>query len=182
VSGERNPLAADRRIGIVISVPIGTPPVVEISIGGDTTTTVEVPFLRTYEPVIGDVVIVLSVGPDHLVIGSAATGPLTVGTPIPLLGTYDPLVPIRRFWKRATGTSDGTNGLISGIWAPPETAMSIMNCTPCQVDGGTMSALWALRRDLSSLSNLVWQSHTFAGAPVISKAYDLTMTIDYQPA
>jgi hypothetical protein len=65
-------LTAIRRRGTVNSWSVGPPPRVNINLGGDTANPMDVPFLDSYIPSIGDEVVTASVGGDHIVIGSLA--------------------------------------------------------------------------------------------------------------
>lgn len=62
-------LLASRRAGTVTAVNTGPPATVTITLGGDTTTTYDAPYLESYRPVVGDTVAVLSSQGAHLVLG-----------------------------------------------------------------------------------------------------------------
>lgn len=70
-----HPLTPTRRIGQVISISWTPAPTVEVAIGGDTSTTVFVPFLDSYAPAVNDYVALLGTQGDYVCIGRIATGP-----------------------------------------------------------------------------------------------------------
>ncbi len=65
-------LTGIRRIGTVNSAAAGPPPTVNIYLGGDAGTPMDVPYLESYSPQAGDRVVVLSVQGDHIVLGAVA--------------------------------------------------------------------------------------------------------------
>jgi microcystin-dependent protein len=88
-----NPLIAIRRFAVVNSISAGPPPTVNISIGGDISTSQNVPYLASYSPTIGDYVLSLEVGGDHVVVGVVATsagGSSPVGLISPFAGSTAP--------------------------------------------------------------------------------------------
>jgi hypothetical protein len=64
---------------VVTALVAGSPPAVTVQIGGDTSTDVDLPYLSSYIPVIGDTVTLLSVGPDHYVLGSDTVDATWIG-------------------------------------------------------------------------------------------------------
>lgn len=75
-----HPLAAARRLAVVTAITAGAPPTVTIQIGGDTTTTANVPYDESYQPVVNDTVVTVSVEGDHYVIGRANLGNGPIGS------------------------------------------------------------------------------------------------------
>lgn len=76
------PLTAFRRLGIVQALVAGPPPRVTVTLGGDEDTThvVDAPYLDSYTPVVGDVVVILANQGGHLVLGSTSVGAQTAYT------------------------------------------------------------------------------------------------------
>lgn len=62
------------RAGVVTGVNVGPPGTVTVNIGGDTATTTDLPFIDGYDPVIADVVQILTDAGSALVLGRTAYG------------------------------------------------------------------------------------------------------------
>lgn len=102
----------------------------------------------------------------------------TTYTGTPLIGTFDSTKPVQREFIHQSGTSDGTNGLISVSFAA--TYACVLDIKGTQIEPGTVAALIYLRPDLMSGAICRFQTKTFAGAAVISKAYELVVEVVYQ--
>jgi len=68
-----HPLTGIRRIGIVNSAALGPPPTVNVSVGGDTGNPMDLPYVGSYYPSVGDQVVVLEVDGDRIVLGAVIT-------------------------------------------------------------------------------------------------------------
>jgi hypothetical protein len=71
--------AARRRQGQVISISPTPTPTVEVTIGGDPSVTVFVPYLDSYVPTVNDYVMLLEDDGDYLCLGSSTPGAASAG-------------------------------------------------------------------------------------------------------
>jgi hypothetical protein len=172
---------AVRRVGTVISIALGTPNKVEIALGGDTTQTGLFCYLKSYFPVVGDVVMVLSVGPDHLVLGSISDGilpdqdaPTFTGTA--LTGTYDSALPIRHSYFVKSGTSDAS-GLFTVSMPSGVTAILCATWMKAAVAGFDI-----IYRNESTVTTLTFQTRNndATNAAAALKAYGVYIDITWQ--
>lgn len=130
----RNPLSVTQRLGVVTALVPGPPPLVTVQLGGDTSVSVDVPFLTGYIPVVNDVVVVIGNNGDWLVLATASlpapgqvlatanTSTIYTGTSVTeascpdLQLSVDNIVAGRNYWLEFSGRMVATTGTaVSGV-------------------------------------------------------------------
>lgn len=100
-------------------------------------------------------------------------------TGTPMYGSYNASNPICRRIFHQSGTSDGTNGLITINY--PVTYTAILGVLFSQMEPGGMVSIITLRADLITSSYVRLQTHTISsGAATVSKAYNIIVEVIYQ--
>lgn len=95
-----------RNFGVVVSIQVGSPTTLTLTLSGSAVAVAGVRFLSSYTPLVNDTVVVETSGPDNIVLGNLAGVGVSNGVPAGAIQSFAMAAPVG--WLLCDGTSYAT--------------------------------------------------------------------------